>query len=553
MNNDENLKPFLNALTKNPNGFAENYNLGIMFHKKGSLERSIKFFTRAAEIEPKNPQTFNDLGTVYMDMDDPEKALLFLQKAVRIDNKFSDAYYNIGLLYSQYKSKTKLAKKYYKKAYKLDLKNSKALAMYFQTIRGSCNFDLKEKLSSKLDELTAIELKNKEEVGETPFFHLTRKQDEEENFNVAKNWAKRKTPLSRNISHQARGDMLRVGYLSDGLRDFPTGHNFSAVLANHSKSIHLNVYFWGQSDNSIYEKMIKRRADNYVNITNLNDFEAAEKIRSDNIHCLVDLKGFTKNNRMKIFSLKPSPVQINYLGYPGTSGSSYHDYLISDNIAIPESARQHFSEKIIYMGHCYRPGDVTTKFNLKNKNSGKFIFASINSTYKINREIFETWMKIIKQTDNSELRILIEDKQAQKNIINYAAKCGVSASRIKFMDFMDKNKHLERLSKIDLCLDTSVASGHTTTTDAARVGVPVLAVQGSHLASRVSESVLHNLGMENLITKNMSDYKKKAIKLATDKKYYLKTKTRLISEVRKSIIFDPVRFAKSLEKVYFAL
>lgn len=540
------LEKHLENLKKNPNGFAENYNLGIIFHQQENLSRAKSFFKRAIEIDLSNKLPYNDLGTVYTDLNKPKLALKYFKKAINLDNKFSDAFYNIGFLYSQYKFRQNLAKKYFEKAYSLDSKNSKALAMYYQQVRGSCNFPLKEKLEKSLDKLTKLEIEKNEDIGESPFLHLTRKQNEIENFYIAKSWSRSPLPQLRDRDDMSlRGakatkqSKLKVGYVSDGLRDFPTGHNLSGVLANHTNKVHLNIYTWGNSDGSIYEKIIKKRADNYVDISNLSDEEASQKISFDKIDILIDLKGFTKNNRMRVFSFKTAPITVNYLGYPGTTGSNFHNYLIADKIVIPIKNQKYFSEKIIYLPHSYRPADVTTPSvtisKSKNKNS-KFIFGSINSTYKIDKEIYQAWLEILKAVPNSEMWILADNKDVLKNLAH---------KQIKFLEFSRKDRHLERLSQIDLCLDTKVVSGHTTTTDAARVNVPTLCLKGNHFASRVSESINQELGLEKLIAKNLEEY----IKIAID---YANKKVD-VSINKKSIIFDPKRFAKSLEKVYFSL
>ncbi len=550
-----NLQKHLENLSVNPNGFAENYNLGIVFHHLGKLQRAKKFFKRAITIKPHNPLAYNDLGTVYLDLSKPKLAYSYFKKAIKLNPKFSDAYYNIGFLYSQYKSKANLAKSYYIKAYRLDAGHSRALAMYYQSIRGSCNFRLKEKLSQKLDKLTNRELESRKDVGEAAFLHLSRKADEEENFKVAKSWCAKLSPKGRPASgwQIPSTKILKIGYMSDGLRDFPTGHNLSGVISEHSKNINVSIYTWGKPDNSLYEKKIKKRADNYVDIHELSDLEAAARIYNDKLDILIDLKGFTKDNRIGVLANRPAPIQINYLGYPGTTGSHFHDYLIADKVVIPPKNKKYFTEKIIYLKHCYRPADVVTQVSLPATPTAKshhlpggqrVVFASLNSAYKIDREIFNAWLEILESVENSELWILAESNETRENLKHPG---------VRFLDFTDKKTHLERLGDIDLCLDTTIVSGHTTTTDAARMGVPTLCLAGQHFASRVSASVSAELGLNDLVCNNLAEYKDVAIRFTQDKKFRNNIYNTLARGLTSSVIFNPNKFAKSLEKVYFSV
>jgi predicted O-linked N-acetylglucosamine transferase (SPINDLY family) len=290
----------------------------------------------------------------------------------------------------------------------------------------------------------------------------------------------------------------------------------------------------------------------------MGHIEAAKKINEDGIDILIDLKGHTKDNRLEIMALKPAPIQITWLGFPGTTGSSFIDYIITDKIVTPPSSQKFYSEKFLYMPNSYQINYDKRKiqdakftrqdFGLPQK---AFVFSSFNHTSKIDPETYFSWTNILNSVPNSVLWLLRSNKMAEKNLQKYAKTAGVNPNRIIFSDTVMPNEwHLARLKLSDLALDTFIYNGHTTTSDSLWAGVPVVTLLGKHFASRVAASLLTAVGLPELITHSQKEYENLAIKIANDNKLNARLKSKLISNKLTSPLFNTKLFVENLEKLY---
>jgi predicted O-linked N-acetylglucosamine transferase (SPINDLY family) len=252
-----------------------------------------------------------------------------------------------------------------------------------------------------------------------------------------------------------------------------------------------------------------------------------------------------------------APKQINYLGYPGTMGSKFYDYIIADKIVIPEENKKYFSEKVIYLPNCYQANQEKieiSNISLNKKNLGlpqdKFIFGCFNNSYKITPIIFKSWMNILKNCESSVLWLLQNQKLGSQNLWKEAEKQEVNKERIIFAQRVPVKEHLKRLEFIDLFLDTFPYNAHTTASEAIRAGVPILTLKGKSFPSRVASSILTNVGLENLIVSNLKDYETKAISLAKNYEEIENLKNHLAQKKNLSKLFDSKVFTKDLEKIY---
>ena len=260
--------------------------------------------------------------------------------------------------------------------------------------------------------------------------------------------------------------------------------------------------------------------------------------------------------RDDIFFYRTAPIQINYLGYPGTLGSEVYDYIIADKIILPKSAQKDYLEKIIYLPNCYQPNqkirDISKK-NFKKEDFGipknSFVLGCFNNSYKITPIFFNCWMRILAKTNNSILWLLQNDLEGRKNILKEASKNGIATERIIFAERVSVEEHLKRIGLIDLFLDTCPYNAHTTATEAIRMGVPVLTLKGKSFASRVASSILVNANLQTLITSSLSEYEKKAIDLINNNKIS-NLKKHLSNYKNINKLFYSITFTQDLEKIY---
>ena len=292
----------------------------------------------------------------------------------------------------------------------------------------------------------------------------------------------------------------------------------------------------------------------------MSEEEAVYLVRKDGIDIAVDLKGFTKNTRLSIFSLRVAPIQISYLGYPGTIGSSCIDYIIADKIVIPEIYKKFYSEKVVYMPDCYQCNDslraVSKKIFKKSDlglNDDNFIFACFNANNKISSEEFDIWMNILKRIDNSILWLYKSNDYSEINLKKESENRGVESSRIIFADRVPNDLHLSRIKCADLFLDTFNYNAHTTASDALWANIPIITRQGKSFSARVCSSLLKSLELDELIVKNNTEYEEKALFIAKNKNYLKKLKFRLNQNKLKSSLFDSEKFTRNLEKLYLKL
>jgi len=350
---------------------------------------------------------------------------------------------------------------------------------------------------------------------------------------------------------------INLGYFSAEFENHPVMHLMLDVFKNHNNS-KFNIYAFSlNSKEDSWTRSIKKYFNKFIDASNISDKEIKTLSEELDIDIAINLTGHTLNARNSIFFNRVAPIQINYLGYPGTMGSKIFDYIIADKIIIPKESINYFSEKVIYLPNCYQANqeriDLSGKrlnkkdFNLPNNH---FIFGCFNNGYKITPTIFKSWMNILKKCEKSVLWLLQDNEKGRQNLYREAEINGVNKNRIIFAERMPTKEHLKRLQFIDLFLDTFPYNAHTTASEAIRVGVPILTLKGQSFASRVASSILTNVGLESLITANNKDYENKAIFLANNIQEMTNLKEHLKNKVNTNKLFDSKTFTKDLEKIY---
>jgi predicted O-linked N-acetylglucosamine transferase (SPINDLY family) len=357
--------------------------------------------------------------------------------------------------------------------------------------------------------------------------------------------------------NQQKIDKIRIGYVCGEFRHHATSLLLVEVLEYHDKSnFEIYIYDNGRNDESSVRNRINKAVDKVRIISNLSDDEAYEVITNDGISILVNLNGYYGKERQNLFSKKPAPIQVNYLGYPGTLGTDYFDYIISDSVCTPQGTDSFYNEKIIRLQGCYQPNDskkeisrIIDKRSNHNLPDNAFVYCCFNNIYKITPQIFHAWCEILTKNKNSVLWLLTSNKSAIENLMLQFINNGIDSSRIIFAPKLPLGEHLSRHKHADLFLDTLPYNAHTTCSDALFAGLPVLTCTGNTFAGRVSSSLLATSGLEGLITKNLYEYKKLAVELCINNGLYFKFKSKL-TDVTKNPLFNSITYTKNLELAY---
>jgi predicted O-linked N-acetylglucosamine transferase (SPINDLY family) len=350
------------------------------------------------------------------------------------------------------------------------------------------------------------------------------------------------------------GDRIRVGYLSSDLHEHATARLLAGVLEAHDRSrFEIFAVSYGPETGGAMQKRLRAACEHWIEARRLSDAEIALKCREQGFDIAVDLKGYTQDARPGILAHRAAPVQVSWLGYPGTLGA-HADVVLADAVTIPQGAEANWSEAVVRLPH-YQPNDALgpaipapsrAEVGLP---EGASVFCCFNNPAKITPAVFETWMEVLRTGPDSVLWLYAGAPGAAANLRAHARDAGVEPERLIFADTVPHEAHLARHVLADLVLDTWPYGAHTTASDALRMGVPILTLPGQSFASRVGASLLTAIGMSELIAASRADYVVKALVLAADRTL----KSRVAEAVRRSTLFDPVAFARSLETVYAAL
>jgi predicted O-linked N-acetylglucosamine transferase (SPINDLY family) len=358
-----------------------------------------------------------------------------------------------------------------------------------------------------------------------------------------------------------RGDRrLRIGYVSYDFRNHPTAHLIGNSFAAFDRGrFEIFAYGYGREPNDVYRRRIRESVDSFADITTESYEATARRIYDDGIDILIDQMGWTRNCRMPIFALRPAPIQAGWLGYPGTTGASFIDYIIADPVILPHGDERHYSEQVVRLPHFYMVNDRSFELDLPPTSRSAngladdaFVFCSFNATNKLDPVMFAAWMRILRRVPRGILWVMGEPL-VERNLKREAAAAGVDPARIVMAPRRDKLEHLARLALADLTLDTRFYNGHTTTCDSLWAGVPVLTLRGTHFPGRVSASALSVLGLTELITETLEAYETLAVRLATDPAALASLRDRLMATRTTSPLVDTARWVRNMERVYLGM
>jgi predicted O-linked N-acetylglucosamine transferase (SPINDLY family) len=359
----------------------------------------------------------------------------------------------------------------------------------------------------------------------------------------------------------SRKKKIRIGYFSADFHEHATAYLMAELFESHDKeSFEIFAFSFGPDKHDLMRERLTSAFDHFTDVRLKSDSQIAQLSRELGIDLAIDLKGFTQGNRMGIFSFRAAPLQIGYLGYPGTSAAPYIDYLIADHTLIPNRSQDQYTEKIIYLPNTYQVNDrkrqisdrVFTREELGLPPTG-FIFCCFNNNFKITPHTFDSWVRILKAVNNSVLWLLEDNPIAAVNLRKAAELRGLDARRLVFAQRLNLSEHLARQRVADLFLDTFPCNAHTTASDALWAGLPVLTRMGKSFASRVAGSLLNAIELPELITETQEQYETNAIEFATNPDKLNIIKNSLLQNIHTCALFDTQLFTRGIESIYKSL
>ena len=536
------------AIELDPKNSLPYCNLGGVLNDLGKFEEAEITIRKAIELNPNSAESHCNLGGILKELRRSKEAIQSLNKAIELNPNSSEPYTLLGII-SEDLGNWDDALNFYKKAISLNNKSSVAKALLIKCKGVICDWSNQDNENKWLDHI-GIEGASLEPLG---FFYY--QDDPIKQLQRSKNlFEKRFSKKSIDILPR-KNKRIRLGYFSADFRAHPVMHLFSSILKSHDKSkFEIYLYSFAPKEDK-YTEIAKTSGCIFKDIKCLTDLEVVELARKDNIDIAIDLMGYTKYHRMNIFSYRVAPIQISFLGFPGTTGSNCIDYIIADNIVIPTESEKFYTEKIIRMPNSYLCNDYEKiisqdkisrkEFNLPEKG---FVFTSFCANKKITEKEFDVWMRLLKKIKGSVIWLSKSNQFSAENLIKEAAKRNIDPKRIIFASKLPSLKqHLARYSLGDLGLDTFNYNGHATTSDALWSGLPVITKTGKSFAARVSASLITTLGLTDLITHSTEEYEEKALYFASNTEKLVSLRSKLVKLRETSVLYNSKLFTKTLE------
>ena len=553
------------AIRLSPDAEEGYFNLALTYQAMGLSTEAICAYRQVLKTNPKHAVAWHNSGTALLNQNRFDQAAVCFNRALAIASSYPEAHNSLSNV-RRIQKRPAEAIAHAEKALGLKPGYPDALAHAAVLYQQLCRWDQLNSVEPELTLQTRSTLKTNTRPSETPLFAVGFRPDPQINYAIASEWShtyevraarlNKKYDFSSKLTNHGR---ITIGYLSGDFRDHPVAHQILGMPAAHNRcDFRVFCYSAGADDNSLYRRQIERNCDKFTDIRNLQDPEAADQIYNDGVDILVDLNGHTAGNRLGICALRPAPVQATYLGFPGTSGACFFDYIITDKIVTPEADLGYYAEQPVYLPHSYMITDDTqpiSKLPLSRTEVGLpetgFIFCSFNSAYKFEPVLFQAWMSILTQVPESRLWLPRANRLVEEAIRTAAAAHRIETERLVFAPKLEiKADYLARLKLADMALDTRIYNGHVSTCDALWAGVPVLTITGGHFASRVSASILTALDIGEMITGSLEEYSATAVHFATDREDYLRLREKLARHRSTQPFFNTGRFVGHLESAY---
>ena len=541
------------------------FHLGALLQRRMQLEEAAETFRLALRHTPDNPQLWmhlGDVGIARLTHGSLSEAAECFRKALELQPDSANAHFRLGHVH-HFAGRLDEAVRSYQAALKLEPGTVAFAASLLTEMQQLCDW-------LHLDELCESQRRSVLERPEQPvqpFGLLSIPSTPIEQRACAQNFSRL---LAASVASdrqrlafgfdRAPRKRLRLGYLSADFHGHATAYLAAEMFELHDRSrFEVIAYSYGPDDSSPIRARLQRGFERFVDVRSLSHADAATAIHEDGVEILVDLKGYTVHARPEIMALRPAPVQVNYLGYPGTMGAEFIDYIVGDRFVTPVARAGEFSEKLVIMPDSYQVNDrrrqiagTPSRQALGLPENG-FVFCCFNQPYKILPDVFAVWMRMLESIPGSVLWLLELNPWVARNLRREAAARGVDPSRLIFAPMVLLAEHLGRLSAADLFLDTLPYNAHTSTSDSLWAGLPVLTCVGETFASRVAASLLAAVGVPELITRSLAEYEALGLRLARVPGELAELRRRLSRNRDTAPLFDTPRFVRNLEAAYEAM
>jgi protein O-GlcNAc transferase len=532
----------------NPHAFAA---LGSLLHKQGRVDDALEAYRTAVRIDPRRAETHFLIGELLRNAGNVKASVEAYRRAIEFDGQLDGAHLSLGEAYSALGLYDQ-ALAAFGVALAINPNDSEALFAEAYLKRQVCEWP------APMPSIPDPESAGTKPV--PPFSVVAMGGDLPSQLAWARKWSRDlETACETRFKPKVSCDRstIRIGYLSGDFHEHATAYLACELFEKHNRSrFEVYGYSIGPDDGSPMRRRLEAAFDRFVDLRDKSHREAARCIHEDELDILIDLKGYTRGARTQILAYRPAPIQVNYLGYPGTMGADYIDYIIADETVIPTEHEAFYHETVLRLQGSYQPnsfrsvdeGEQTRRIHGLPEDG--FVFCCFNNTYKITEDVFRRWMSVLTRIEGSVIWLFDGGDRTRENLRKMAAACGVAPDRLVFAPKMPFSAHLARHAVADLFLDTVPVNAHTTASDALWAGLPVLTYLGDTFAGRVAASLNHAVGLPELVVDSLDAYEEHAVFLAQNPDQLAAYKQRLADQRSTAPLFDIERYVRGLEEVF---
>ena len=555
---EEALASYNAAIALKPDHIVALNNRGVSLTELKRHKEALASLDQAIAQEPRYVEAHNNRGIALNDMKRFDDALAAFDAALKLAPQFASAHYGRAVTLNETKRAGEAVESY-ARALALDPNAPFLMGKFVHMKMAVCDW---RSFDAEVKALCERTLKG--DKVSPPFQLLAAIDQPLLHRKAAEIYAQDALALQKAlapIAKRPRRQRIRVAYFSADFHDHATAVLMAELFERHDRArFELSAFSFGPYSDDPMRRRLVRSFDRFLDVRVRSDREVAMLAREREIDIAVDLKGYTGDERHAIFAYRAAPIQASYVGYPGTMGVPFMDYLIADPTLVPESHQMLYAEKIAYLPRSYQPNDTKrvvadarfTREELGLPKTG-FVFCCFNNNYKIVPETFGSWMRVLRAVDGSVLWLLEDNTTARENLCREAQARGVDMRRLVFAPRMSLPRHLARHRMADLFLDTLPYNAHTTASDALWTGLPVLTLSGTAFAGRVAASLLNAVDLPEMITATRADFEARAIELATSPDKLAAIKDKLAAKRARAPLFDIARLTKDIEALYASM
>jgi protein O-GlcNAc transferase len=543
------------ALKLNPKSASAHNSRGVALGKLKRVADALASFDRAIALQPDNAEALSNRANALRELDRPEEALASCDRAIAFKPDYAEALNNRANVLLRLKRYQEAAGDF-ERTLKVapDFAYAKGMLLYAKM--QLCDW---RAFDREIDEMTAAVRAGRRATA--PFAFLSQSGAPGDQLLCARSWVREKCPPAPTALYRGdkyRHDRIRVAYVSADFGDHPTSYLLAGLIEEHDRDrFKVTGVSLGAGAPGDMRSRIAGAFDQFIDARSKDDREAAALLRHLEIDIAVDLMGFTHESRPGIFALRPAPVAVNYLGFPGTMGADYVDYVIADRFVIPPERQGDFCERIACLPDVFQVNDSKRRMSERAPSRHAaglpetgFVFCAFGNSYKITPVMFEVWMRLVREVDGSVLWLLGGSTGVEQNLRREAQARGVAAERLIFAPRVPYADYLRRYQLADLFLDTAPFNGGATASDALWAGLPLITWSGEAFAARMAGSLLRAAGLPELVTSSLEDYARTALALAQDPAALAALKARLAENRATCALFDSARFRRHLEAAY---